>query len=604
MKKITFIPLAIALLTLLTQSCKDDLQEINTSPNQLNDSRPEFLFTNATLDFNLRGRGPLLARYQGVMTYMQYVVPDAEAKEALEAPYWKPGETTGPDPGLNYYNDYYGGFGRDLNRIVKKIDALSEAEKATYANIRAICRILDTYEAWRVADVYGAMPYSQAFQEKAFPLPAYDYNWDLYKVFDAQLKESAGVLQAANANQVALGNQDFFYGGDPVKWLKFANTLRLKIAQRYEKRDAAQLAAVLADVTNNFGGQIISTNEESFGYSNVRDWNNNVDDINTILLDYDAAYPFVEFLKSTNDPRLRFMVRENDFGPNFSGYTNVQQNGAPEAKAALTAPENQVRYWGKHAFSASADPAYGALGSIRAKTFTLTAGGTQDLGFISAIQSRLFVKNGGFGGFDARSARNLMHTDETFVDGSTIKMRTPFLTYAETCFMLAEIAAKTGDALGKSPAQWYTDGVTASFDSYKAMSLAANVSGAATVQLGDYLARYPYQGLPSIYSQAWVHFLTQPEEAWAMWKRTGYPQFADYRVGQPSPIGDGSGIAYLETLWTGAQNLIIPRRMPLPQPQDQNRANFDKAVEDMIAKDPAYGNGNPDTKGRIWWDVN
>lgn len=602
MKKRHIVAIGLALVAFLTQSCEKELQDINTNPNQLENARPEALFTNATLNFNFGRRDQLLARYSGVMTYMQYVVQDAADQQGLESPYWAPGETAGPSPGLSYYSDYYTGVGRDMHRIMDRIDAMPEAEKATYANIRAICQIVDTYQAWRVADVYGAMPYSQAFQVEEFPLPKYDYNWDLYKVFDAQLKAGADVLKAANANQVALGNQDFFYGGDAAKWMKFANTLRIKIGQRYEKRDAANLTGILNDVATNYEGQIISSNDESFGYSNLRDWNNNVDDINAILVSYDAAYPFVEFLKSTNDPRIKFMVRENDFGTNFSGYTNVQQNGDAAAKAALSEPENQVRYWGKHTFSASADASYGPFGSDRYKTFTVGTG-TQNLGFLSAIQSRLFVKNGGFGGFDANSSLALMHTDETDVDESTIQMRTPFLTYAETCFMMAEIAEKGGEGLGKAAAQWYSDGVTASFDQYKAMAKSTNVPGAVDVQMGDYLNRYPYNGLPSIYSQSWVHFLTQPEEAWAMWKRTGYPQSVDNFAGQPSPIGDGSGIAYLESLWTGSQYLIVPRRMPLPTPLEQNINNFNEAIQAMMAKDPAYGNGNNDTKGRIWWDT-
>ncbi|QEC52040.1 SusD-like starch-binding protein associating with outer membrane [Anseongella ginsenosidimutans] len=602
MKKINIFIIGLSLVAVWT-SCQKELQEINTNPNQLNDSRPEFLFTNATLNFNLEGRSQLSTRYSSVMRYMQYIVSDGADKEGLESPYWDASETAGPNPGFNYYADYYNGDGRDLHRIIEKIDMMDEAQQASYANIKAICRILDTYQAWRVADVYGAMPYSQAFNPVEFPLPAYDYDFGLYQVFDTQLKESAAVLMANSPNQVNLARQDFFYGGDTGKWLRFANTLRIKIAQRYEERDPDQLASVLNDIEANFDGQIISANEESFGYSHPRDWNNNVDDINVILFEYNAAYPFVEFLKSTADPRIAFMVRKNDFGTEFSGYTNVQQNGDAAAKAALLEPENQVRYWGKHVFSASREPEYGATGADRFKTFTVE-GGTQDLGFLSAIQSRLFVKNGGFGGFDSRSSRDLMHSDETYVDGSTIKMRMPYLSYAETCFMMAEIAAKGGNGLGKGASQWYNDGVTASFEHYKTIGVATNIPGAASVELGDFLSRYPYNGLTSIYSQAWVHFLIQPEEAWAMWKRTGYPQSVDFRSGQPSPIGDGSGIAYLENLWTGSQNLVVPRRMPLPEPQDQNRENFNKAIQDMTEKDAAYGVSTNDTKGRIWWDAN
>lgn len=600
MKKHTLLLKSLVLTTALltTQSCKEQLQEINTNPNQLNESRPEYLFTNATIDFNLAGRAPLIARYGGVMTYMQYVVADGASREGLEGTYANPTQTQSPSPGLNYYSDYYSSTGRDLNRIISLIDGLPADQKQTYTAVRAIVKILDTFQAWRVSDIYGAMPYSQAFQNDKYPLPAYDYNWDLYKVFDQQLKESATILKAPPAGQVSLGQQDFFYQGDVAKWMKFANTLRIRIAQRYENRDAANLTAVLADIATNFNGQIISSNAESFGYSNLRDWNNNLDDINALLLQYTAAFPFVEFLKSTKDPRIGFMLRENDFGTNYKRYRDVKANATAETQAFLNAPDASVRYWGKHVFPASVDAAYGLLGSSRVVTLALKTGPSQTLNFLSNIQTRLFLKNGGF----KTTGDAGVHDDETVVDGSTIKIRTPFLTYADAALMMAEIAAKGGNGLGKSAEIWYNDGVTASFNFYKDFAVATGVPNAATTTFGDYLTRYPYKGLPSIYSQAWVNFLTVPEESWAMWKRTGYPQFVDFRAGQPSKIGDGSGIAYMENLWNGSLNLLIPRRMALPTPQPQNQDNFNKAVEAQKAKDPAYGVSNVDTKGRIWWD--
>ncbi|MBC7417624.1 MAG: SusD/RagB family nutrient-binding outer membrane lipoprotein, partial [Pedobacter sp.] len=347
---------------------------------------------------------------------------------------------------------------------------------------------------------------------------------------------------------------------------------------------------------------IISSNDGSFGYNQTRDWNNNVDDINVILFQYDAAFPFVEYLKSTNDPRINFMVRKNDFGIDYKNYLVVQQKGDAGTQAALLQSENQVRYWGKHTFPASANSAYGSTGLDRFKTFTIT-GGTQTLGFLSAIQSRLFMKNGGFGGFDARSSKDLMHDDESFVDGSTIKYRTPYLTYPETCFMMAEIAQKGGNGLGKSASQWFYAGVQASFDEYKTAAINANVPNAANIAIGNFATSLPFLGLPSIYSQAWVNYLRQPEESWAMWKRTGYPQFTDVRPGNNGLIGTSS-VAYLESVYDGSQNLLAPRRsaLTLSTGSNLNSANYSAATQAMIGKDPAYGISAQDTKGRIWWD--
>ncbi len=604
MKNIHKMILGLLALGFLAQSCEKQLVDINTNPNRLPDAAPEFLFAGATVDINLNSRDQTSQKYRTTMTYMQYVVPNATEPSGLTSIYWVPGAIDGPNPGFPFYNNYYNGIGRDMHRIIDKIDATSG--KGKYQGLKGICMIVDTYHAWRVADVFGAMPYEQAFKPQEFPLPKYDFDFDLYKVFDVQLKEAATLL-SSTTGQADIAAQDLFFGGDYNKWLSFANTLRIKIAQRYEKRDPAQLTAVLNDITTNFNKNVISTVDGSFGYKHTQGWNNNIDDINVLLFNFSAGYSFVEFLKSTNDPRIKFMVRENDFGENYKGYKNVELNGDAAAKLALLKPENKVRYWGKHTSPASVnDPGYGFTGGIKNSTFSVGGASTQSLNILSSIQTRLFLKNGGFDGFDAQSSKNLMHDDESLVDGNSIKMWTPYLTYAETCFMMAEIAEKGMNAFGKSASDWFYEGVQASFDQYKKVAISTNVPVAASVNIGTFKTNLPYKGLPSIYSQAWVDFLMEPNEAWAMWKRTGYPQFTDVRGGNNGKIGDGTSIAYLENLWDGSKNLVIPRRsaLQLSSGSNPNSANYAEAVQTMIAKDAAYGTKAQDTKGRIWWDKN
>lgn len=579
--------------------------ELNTNPNLLNDAAPEYLFTGATTDMGIGSRDRTAKKYGTTMTWMQYVVPEGTSTDALAKAYWKPGSgpTQGPVPGFPYYTDYFSGVGRDMNRIMKKIDNMNDADKEKYKGLRAICETVDVFQAWRVADIYGALPYKQAFQSDEYPTPQYDYNWDLYKVFDTKLKAAATTLAASNTAQISLGNQDMFFGGDYTKWLGFANSLRIKIAQRFEKRDAVQLTAVLTDIASNFAGKIMSSNDGSFAINNTRDWNNNVDDINVVLFSFNAGFAFVEQLKATNDPRIKFMLRENDFGSNSKQYRRVQDLGTPAAKTALLLPENQERYAGKHATPASAgNPDYGTAGGNRYKTFTLNGtNGNQTVGYQSAIQSRLFIKNGGFGGFNALSSRDLMHDDESFVDGSSIKMKSFFISYPDVCFMMAEIAAKGGNGLGKTAEEWYRAGVAASFDLYKQMAVATNVPGATSVSAGSFATTIPYAGLPGIYTQQWVNNLLTPDEAWATWKRTGYPQFTDVRSTSNGLIGTSS-IAYLENLWDGGDNLLITRRDALQMTSTINQQNFINAVETQKTKDGSYGASSTDTKGRIWWD--
>lgn len=590
-------------------SCKKEMININTNPTIVNSAPPEFQFTSATTDLDLSTGGQLLNRY-GFMVLMQYIVPDGVSAD-LTTSYWSPGATTGPAPSVSYYDDYYSGpsggsgIGTHLHEIISQIDLMPQEQAQTYAYLKAICQVLDVYHAWRVVDIYGAMPYFQAFNGTIYPQPAYDFDWTLYKNFDSTLKVAATVLSTASI-PAAFQSQDLFYSGDAPSWEAFANTLRIRIALRFAKRDPADLSSVLTDLSANFGSKIISSNAQSFGYTHTQTWNNDVDNINAILLSYNASFAFVSYLKSTQDPRLPLMIRQNDMGTNSAQYIAVIDSGNAASKQLLADSSAFVnsRYWGRHAFPTSTGAQYGWTGSGRYQTFGLTNGSSVSLGVLSAIQSRYFVKNGGFGNLN--QTQTFLHTDETQVDGSTIRNRTVYLSYAETCFMMAEIAQQGGNGLGQSAAQWYNAGVQASFSQYVSDAEAGNVPGADTVTIGNFLNRYAYDGtLARIYSQEWVHLMTNPEEAYALWKRTGYPQFASDLYGQPTTIGDGKGTAYLEALDNNGTDMIIPRRAPFTlenAASTLNQNSFNTALSTMQSFNPAFGPNGSYAIGRIWWD--
>ena len=144
----------------------------------------------------------MLTRYSTAMRLMQYIVGDNVDKTAMESPYYDPTKpNTAPNPAGSQYNDYFGSVGRDYHRIIEKIDGITDPVIANgYKSLRAICMIMDTYDAWKVADIYGALPYSQAFKVSQYPTPSYDYDFDLYKQFDQQLKDAADVLKANTGN--------------------------------------------------------------------------------------------------------------------------------------------------------------------------------------------------------------------------------------------------------------------------------------------------------------------------------------------------------------------------------------------------------------------
>lgn len=610
----------IAMVLILTiQSCKKEMIDKNTDPNIVTTAPPEYQFTNATADLDYTGAGQLENRYQ-FMVYMQYVVPDG-VNANLSTNYWVPGATTGGYPSVSYYTDFYSGIGDYMQLIINQIDQMSATGQTSYAYLKAICQILYVYHAWRVVDLYGAMPYHQAFNIYTYPYPEYDYDWTLYKTFDSTLKVAAVSLNSTTIPS-AFDQQDLIYNGNQASWEALANTLRIKIAQRYQQRDPSNFTAVINDVGTNFGAKIISSNTQSFGISHTQTWDDNEDNINTLLLTYDAGYAFVQFLKATKDPRLSLMIRQNDGGTNAPYYDSVVANGAPSALALLADSSAflTARYQGKHAFPASEAAAYGWTGSGHLQQFDLNDGNVVGLDVLSQIQTRFFIKNGGWDGLNQSGI--YPHTDESTatsgltdltVAQNTIQNRTLFLTYAETCFMMCEIALQSGGtAFGQSASQWYNQGVTASYVQYESDAVAAYVPGAdsssadESAAIGAYLAAHPFNNsLTQLYSQEWVHFMIEPEEAYALWKRTGYPQFVSNVIGTVSPIGNGTDTAYLESLWSGSANLVIPRRTIFDLTDagsTLNSTNFNSALSEMESYNPNFGANGNYAIGSIWWD--
>ncbi len=111
--------------------------------------------------------------------------------------------------------------------------------------VAAIGNILKVTSMHQVADAYGPIPYSEVGKSVA---PKYD---DLRDVYHQMLSELDGAIEAltdfANGNPGAsvMAENDFVYGGDIVKWIKFANSLRLRLAMRivYAEPDLARQEA-------------------------------------------------------------------------------------------------------------------------------------------------------------------------------------------------------------------------------------------------------------------------------------------------------------------------------------------------------------------------
>lgn len=598
----------VAVLSLLILgSCKSDLQDLNTNPELLGQTDPRYVFTGATRDWNNCTRNHLMAKYSGVMQLMQYVVTSGGASEGI---YANPVKSNNPAPFLPYYGDFFGSsnrIGQNLRYLVNVVIA-NHPEKERYLDVEAISNMLEAYQAWMLFDAYGTAPYEEAFRvDEGIKTPVYNYYQDLYKQFDETVKASIESLSAKHPNQYELGNNDFFYKGDIDKWVKFGNTLRIKMAQRLEKADNAHYNAVLNEVLSHSGG-IISNNEESCIYYHPNEYNNNTDDICVLTYQYGAARSFVNFLTEYDDPRLPLLIRRNGFGPGNNNKSNdsffeLMKEYYPDYESRFS--QWTGRYVG---MSANPDSTQSLWSSDTYFTLPYNDGSdkTMTIRMNSQVESRFYIKNGGKIGTQI-TARD--KEDATYdASENEITVFDPQITYAEVCFMMAEISLKSGSAkAGKDADMWFRDGIRASMEQYQVWAEKMKVPSAMAnnsdnyqpidaAKIEAYLARPEFQTatLEKIATQQWIHLFMRPEEAWASWKRTGLPAFKD----QPDPV---DGVGYLETVTTAGDKLLIPRRCIVPTPNSANVENFNQAIKKML-EDPNYGATANSTEGRIWWD--
>ncbi|MFI1772034.1 SusD/RagB family nutrient-binding outer membrane lipoprotein [Thalassobellus citreus] len=151
-----------------------------------------------------------------------------------------------------------------------------------------------------------------------------------------------------------------------------------------------------------------------------------------------------------------------------------------------------------------------------------------------------------------------------------------FQTYAEVEFMLAEAAVRWGLAGGDAESH-YNAGVTAAMKYLEMYSADATISD---TDITDYLTANPYNAtdaLEQINTQYWAAVFLNEYEAFANWRRTGFPVLTP--VNYPGNVTNGT----------------IPRRLVYYTSEAvTNAENYNAAIS-------AQG---PDLlTTRVWWDA-
>lgn len=267
-----------------------DYGTINNNPNATTSPIPSALLTNA-----LNGLNTGVWDQGGFRTidglYAQYFAETQYTDVSRNA------RTT------NNFDFLYSGVLFDLQNIINyNSDPATAATAAAFGSNKnqiAIARIVKAFYFWQITDTWGDIPYTLALKGKGDI--AYDTQDVIYKSLLKELKEAVAQFDAGNAVQ-----GDIMFGGDVSKWKKFANSIRLLIALRMSKADAAtgkaEFAAALADA----GGIINSAADNAGLAAPGGTYQNPFYNYYVVIQrkDYAVAQTVTDMLTSMNDERI------------------------------------------------------------------------------------------------------------------------------------------------------------------------------------------------------------------------------------------------------------------------------------------------------------
>ncbi len=239
-KYITSLVLGTVATGMIMSSC-DTLDEKFYNPDKITDADFSLLFASIQTKRHL-----FRYDYGATYHYMRALVPmlglcgrpdyiDISQNNTIYRPwtdYW--GGTT--------FNEYVFTqtcveYGKEMAAMELLYEGQTPEEQEQNKVYMTCVEIMRSYAFQRATDLYDDMPFSEtggAFQENFYP--KYDTQEEIYTSIMATLKAAAEELSnyqfASDAQKTKFASVDILCAGDLDKWVRFANTLRLRMAMR------------------------------------------------------------------------------------------------------------------------------------------------------------------------------------------------------------------------------------------------------------------------------------------------------------------------------------------------------------------------------------
>ncbi len=471
---------SLLFLLLVSFACTDQLRkdELELSEGVDRMTSPAYLLTGSIISiatFN-HEHGISDDRFNAIMLYYQQLfhVKSQSREEFLKAP-------------ENWSGEY--------KRLYDAQAGIAKAEEFGFPSTAAAQQILQCVMFQYLTDIYGDIPYSEALSGREGNIkPVFDKQVDIYTGLMKTLDEAVATLGSSSDKM----SGDLLYDGDKQSWIRFANSLKIRMLVRsYDafggsKKGELQAAANAMYIDNSAFNAALSYEGNSSENSWIWGSNNNGDEEMTRRK---PSIPFLDLL-ANNDPRL----------------------------SAWIAPALQP--WGDEDASYTLTDYYGNSYNIN----MLNSDG-QDIGefplgetyvgaplTVSKLET-IYGEDSESGSYDNSK---LSSYTNLFVDDSNDLLKATLIEASEVSFCLAEAAQRgwiTGDA-----SQYYETGIKQNMRRWDIDES----------DILNYLGENPLPGdetdaLVAILTEKWKSLFTQGHQSWFNYRRTGVPAV----VGEP-----------------------------------------------------------------------
>lgn len=501
MMKIKSILIAALLIsTTVFHSCTKDFDEINTNPHGFTSASDGSLFNSV-----IKSLQPTWNEQFYIWNEILYKQTEMAAltKEA-----WG-NFTLGTE---DIWGNYYGTL-PEIRELQKRIDTYLETYDDTLVlanvnNMKAMLMITVAMKTFKVTDLFGDMPYTEAgygFQDITLLYPKYDSQQDIY----LSLLED---LQWADENidETVPGKEPFttfrafdkLFDGDMLKWRKLANSLRLRHALRMSEKEPMIAGEIIKDVMEN-------NRPVFFGY-----------DFITPVLESACLWPSAMGFKNES---LNWSFREHNnlrLGTNIwrlvSAHDSTDGSGIFDPRAYIFFETNNANKW--VAFPQLPDINTPSSGGIPYGTHRDQAGA-----------------------FEIKGETNIYSPFNYFLIRDEDNMPIPIITGAEIHYIRAEVYFRgIGVAEDKMLAEIeYLNGINASVEWWmqvaensklpssgmtfpEMISMPSNLnSSSVQFRFGFWNATSDEEKLRFIYIQRCLDSFRQPGELYALARRTG-----------------------------------------------------------------------------------